>query len=228
MPTVRLSAASLGGVIQTQYSGNVQAGSDNTITVDTRDAPALLAAGAAYLNNVTRFGTITPAPVLATAGRIVASTTLANGTLSIANQPDVPRQLALRVDPGTSPITAGTATLTYVGNDGVSTVDAVSLVMPATTAVVTNTTKGAALVNSVIVTGLAGGASPKVQVNDTNSLSLAVDPGFVSFAVSRESVDNANVGIGTVSASAGSIISSTAPNGTHIYAYNYSFAAPII
>jgi hypothetical protein len=217
----------LGGVIQTQFSGNVQAGSDNSITVDTRDAPALLAAGATYINNVVRRAVITPAPVLATAARIVASTALANGTLSIANQPDVPRQLALRVVSGTSPITAGTATLTYVGNDGQSTVDAVSLVAVGTTTTTTNTSKAASLVNSVVVAGLVGGASPLVQVNDTNSLGLPVDPGFVDFAVFQEAVDNANVGIGTVAASAGSIISSTAPNGTHVYSYGYSYSSPV-
>jgi hypothetical protein len=219
----------LGGVIQTQHSNpaNVQAGADNTITVDARDAPALLAAGATYINNRAAFANITPAPVAATAGQIVASVALANGTLSIAHQPDVPRQCALRVSPGTSPITAGLATLTYVANDGQSQVDAVSLVMPGTAVVTTNTTKAVAVMNSVVITALAGGATPLTQVNDTNSLGLPVDPGYIDFTVVRESDDNANVTIGTVASSAASVTPSTAPNGTHVYSFGYSYSAPV-
>jgi len=224
--TVQLNASSIGGTIQTSFSGGILVPANGLITVDVRDAPQLLAAGASYVNQYSRRQVFSTAPIAATAGRIVASTTLSNGTLSIANQPDVPRVCGIRVDPGTSAITAGTLTAIYVANDGTTTTDAISLVTAASTVFTTNTSKGVVLASSFVVTGLTGGASPLVQVNNTQIPSVQVDPGFVNFSVVRADVDNASETIGTVTSSAASILPNTAPNGTHTYGFYYNYVGP--
>ena len=225
MPTVQMSAAGIGGLIRAQ-NGTYPVPPSGLITVDSRDVPSLLAAGAFYTNQMAGMQNIPGAPAAATAGRIVASTSLANGTLSIANQPDVPRQVAARVDPGTSAITAGTLTLVYTANTGAAYTDAISLIAAASTPVTTSSALGVAVLTSAIVTGLAGGTSPKIQVNDTNSLSLAVPNGFANFSVTKEMDDGANAAIGTVASSAASITPTATPNGTHTFAFGFLATYP--
>lgn len=224
---VRVSVAAIGGQIVQQALPGVVVPANGIITVDSSNIAALLAAGATYVNSSFGRQLISPAPRVASAGRLVASVALANGTLTIANQPDVPRQAALRIDTGTSGITAGNVALTYVANDGTVQVDNISAVLPASTLATTNTSKGVVQMNSAIVTGLVGGASPLVQLNDTNSLSVMVDPGFVDFAVVAEVDDTAvSTAIGTVASSAASITPTATPNGTHTYLIYYGWNAP--
>lgn len=221
---MKMNAALIGGVVNTAYSGNVQVGADGLITVDVRDVPALLQAGAQFIvanHELQPIG----ACRAATAGRIVASTSLSNGTLTIANQPDVGRQLGLYVSPGSGTITAGQCALTYVANDGTNQTDIVPLASAAV--FTTNTSKGVLTLTSAIITGLVGGTSPLVQINDTNSLALSVNPGFVDFQVTKAQTDTANDTIGTVASSAACITPNTTPNGTHTYAFNYSFNGPV-
>lgn len=220
--TLRLNLAPIGGLIQTQFSGNVLVGADGTAVVDSRDVPTLLGAGATFINAMSRFQPISAARA-GTAARIVASAALSNGTFAIANQPDVPRVLAVRVDPGTSAITAGNVVIPYVANDGTTTTDTLALSTAASTVFTLNTSKGVMIVNSVTAAGLVGGASPKIEVTDTNFLAMAVDPGFQGFSVLKANVDGANETIGSVIASAGAISPTTAPNGTHTYGIGYSY-----
>lgn len=223
MATVQLNAAPVGGLLQTGFSGNIVVPANGLITVDVRDVVALLSLGCSYVNarvESAAFG----ACRLGTAGRIVASTALANGTLTIANQPDVPRQCSIRIDPGAGTITAGSAVMTYTANDGTTTADTVAL---AASAVFTSTsTKGVLVMSSVVVSALAGGSSPKVEVTDTNSLSMTVDVGYQNFAVVKAITNTANDVIGTVATAAASVIPNTAPNGTNTYSFQYSYIMP--
>lgn len=226
MATTKMSVANIGGTISLSYTGKIVTPADGVVTVDVRDAPALLAAGANFIYTTTRRSTFTT-PVAATAGRLVASTSLANGTLSVANQPDVPRQGVLVVNPGTSAITAGTASIPYIANDGSNQTDSISLVMPGTTVVSTLTSKGIMHLSPVIVTGLVGGASPLVQVNDTNSLSVTVDQGFVDFTMVQELADSTTEGQVSVASTAASFTPSTAPNGTHSFTAVATYNVPM-
>ncbi len=226
MSTVKMNALSIGGLIQTQFSGNVQVPADGIITVDTRDAATLLAAGAGYITAKTKQQYIS-APLAGTVGRIVASTAFANGTLTIANQPDSPRLCSIRVDPGTTAITGGVVTVNYVGCDGQTTIDTVSAVTAASTVVSTNTSKGVAKVNSVVVTGVAGGTSPQIQVDTLNSLAVAADAGYVDFSVVDLKVDNVDSGVASTQSSAACFTPSTAPNGTHNYQVVAVFNSPV-
>jgi hypothetical protein len=224
MSTVTLNASAVPGTVILPFTGTVRVPANGRITVDQRDVLVCLGMGMLYVNSSSRVQSFTT-PIAATAGRLVASTSLANGTLSVANQPDVPRLGALRVDPGTSAITAGNVAIDYYANTGDRYTDNISLVMPATTPVTTNTTYGVVILNSVIVTALAGGASPKIQLNNTNVLALEVNPGFASFSVFREETDGTNGTIGTVSSTAAGITPSTAPNGTHSYSFFHKFTS---
>jgi hypothetical protein len=75
------------GAFQGPFSGSVNAGSDGTFTIDPRDFAFALGAGFVPVRRSSHsFAPMVSAPGTATVGRIVASTSLANGSLSIANQ----------------------------------------------------------------------------------------------------------------------------------------------
>ena len=225
--TVTLDASDIGGVIfPGGNAARISVPTNGRITVPIQDAPFYIAAGARYISTNSRTQTLAGPPAAATTGRVVASVALANGTLTIANQPDVPRQVATRVDTGTSAITDGNLALTYLANDGATQVDNISLVAPASSLVTTSSSKGVVSVTSAIVTGLAGGASPKVQISDTNSLSVQVDPDFAAFAINQTFADGVINGRTAVASSAASYTPSTTPNGTVVYSASYNYSAP--
>lgn len=226
MSTVQLNAASIGGLIQTGHSGNIQVPADGIITVDSRDAATLLAAGASYIRASTKQQVITT-PIAGAVGQFVASVAFANGTATIANQPDVPRLGSVRVDPGTSAITAGNVAVTYIAIDGTTQVDNLSAITAASTVASQNVSKGIAKINSVVTTGLAGGASPKLQMDSLNQLGVLADPGFVDFSVLDLKVDNADSGVASVATAAACFTPSTAPNGTHTYNVLAAFNSPV-
>lgn len=225
MGTVVMNASTIGGMIQTAFSGNILVPTNGLITVQTQDVPSLLLAGAAYVSSTSTFATVGPCRA-GTAGQIVASTSLANGTLSIANQPDVGRVLAARIDPGTTAVTAGVLTMIYRANDGTITTDALSITGGATTAYTVSTTKAVMVSTSNIVTALAGGTTPKIEITDTNALGLTVSPGYAAITVFKENTDGANTTIGTVNSSAAAVTPTTTPNGTHVYGWGYNYTYP--
>src|SRR5579864_788359 len=223
---VQMNASAIGGLIQTQFSGNQRVPASGVITVDSRDAAALLAAGANYVRKGAGSASFT-APIVGAVGQIVASTTLANGTLTIANDPDVGRQCSVRIATGTSTVTAGNVAFTYVANDGQATVDNFSAIGVGTTILSTNTSKGVLVPTSVIATGLVGATSTtKIQIDTLNALACPVDPGFSSFALTFASEDGTYNG-GATADSAGCVTPSTAPNGTHNYVFGFTFTSPL-
>jgi hypothetical protein len=224
---LNLDASTPGGVI---LPGGAEArkvvGPTGVISVRGIDAPSYIQMGAKLINSRIIDQSQPVAPRAASAGRLVASTSLANGTLSIANQPDVPRQGVLVVDPGAAAITAGNAAITYVANDGTTVTDTKSLVTPTSTIASQTTSKGIVSLTSVIVTAVAGGSSPKIQLNDTNSLSMLVAPNYSSFAIRQAYVDGVANGSSAVASSAASYTPSTTPNGTHTYQAIASLMSP--
>lgn len=225
--TITLDASAFSGVIILGGSiTRVPIPANGRVTVDNMSAISLLAAGAKYVSSRSSMQAIVGTPRAASAGRIVASVALSNGTLTIANQPDVPRQVAVYVDPGTSDITAGNIALTYVANDGSTQVDNVSAATPASTTKTVSSSKGAVTVTSVIVTAMAGGASPKTQVNDTNSLSVMVPTAYTAFTIDRTFADGAAEGQVAVASTAASYTPSTTPNGTHTYSAAFAYVSP--
>jgi hypothetical protein len=221
---VKMNISAIGGTIQTGFSGVLAADAAGNVTVDSRDALDILRAGGIFVNNVNIWYPLTPAPAAGVVGRIVASATLANGSATIANQPDYPRMISFRVDPTTGTITAGQAAISYIANDGTVTTDVLSLVTAATV-LSQNTSKGVSHVNSIVVSGLVGGASPVMQSDTLNIFGLPVSPGFQSFAIVKANVDGADTGwvVSAAQAAGGCVQPSTAPNGTHTYGFQATF-----
>jgi hypothetical protein len=218
---------SLGGQIVGNY-GTYVAGADGTANVDSRDISALLAAGAELLvAQVFNYG-MTPVVVAAAAGKFVGSTSLANGTLSVAAQPDVPRQGAVVVAAGTSAVTGGTISIPYLANDGTSQVDVFSLAAPASGTATTFTSKGIVHLSAPTVAGLVGGTSPGIQIDSTAAISVPVNPGAKDVVFIKETTNAGDETVGTASAvTLATITPSSAPNASHTYGFMYSFNAPL-
>jgi hypothetical protein len=241
--SIKLSVKNLGGgPIYTNGGGPYVPASDGTITVNSSDVANLIAAGAQYINSRSAVYTLPAMPLAASSTQFVASTTLANGTLTIAHQPDVMRQGQVVVFPGTANITAGNVAVTYAANDGTAAqVDNFSLIMAGTTAASAGatlaTSKGIMSLTSVVVTALAGGTSPTVEMGTNNYLAMPVDPGFVDFVEVQEWIINttATTGVtaatheanGTTIASGGLIAPSVAPAATASYSFGYTYTSPV-
>jgi hypothetical protein len=216
------------GAFQGPFSGTVLAGTDGTFAIDPRDQNDALKAGYIPVRRNTWAYVPEPTAVLiATAGYIVASAALANGSLTIAHQPDTIRQVALRVDPGTSAITAGTMTVAYVANDGSNPqTDVLSLVATASTPFTSFLSKGVMTLQTPVIAGLVGGTSPKIQLDVNAALAVPVPPGSVDVTILKEVLDTANVAtLGTLT-NPGIWTPNTAPNSTHTYGVAYTTISP--
>lgn len=222
--TLKMSAAAIGGTIMTQYSGPVTVASDGTVTVSALDAPSLLAAGATFVN-VRTGNAYYAAPLAASAAKFVASVALTNGLLTIAAQPDVPRQAQVVVTPGAAAITAGTLTAVYTAADGTTQTDVFSLITAASTNLTINLSKGAMFFTSFTVAAVAGGSSPTIEIGSTASLALPVDANAVDVAVVYEADTDAPKTPGAVTFQS-CYAPSSAPNATLNYSIAYTFTAP--
>jgi acyl dehydratase len=99
-----IAPAGVGGVVMGRSGSNYVIASDGTIAnVQPTDVDALMNDGFMWAVTAHRQFTF-PAPVAAGAAVTVASTALSNGTLTIAAQPDVSRQLQAIINPGTTAI----------------------------------------------------------------------------------------------------------------------------
>ena len=218
------------GAFQGPNSGTVFASTtDNTFSIDVRDLDRALKSGYVPVYKDCRTHVpIVSAPAAATVGAIVASASLTNTTLTIAGNPDAMRGAQMRVDPGTSAITAGVCTVTYAANDGTAAqVDVLSLVTAASTLLTVPFTKGVLTVASAIVTGLVGGHTPKIQIDTNATLAVPIPPGAVDVTILKEVTDGADssANLGTLNNS-GLWVPHTAPNATHTYGVAYSVIAP--
>jgi len=225
---VKLSvlAAGLGSPILGN-NGTYMVAADGTVSVDSRDVSALLAAGATYVAAKTGYYGQTQAVLVATVGKLVASTSLVNGALTIANQPDVMRQGAVITYAGTSAITGGSISVPYIANDGTLTTDVLSLVTAASGNATLFTSKGIAVLSTPTISGLVGGATPGIHLDTTATISVPVDSGVKDVTFVREQIDTGEEAVGTPSTvTLASIAPTTAPNGTHTYGFLYTANTP--
>lgn len=220
----------LGPLLYTNDSGILQVGAGGVVTVNGGgaapfDITALLDAGASYANTEMRQVAVTT-PAAASAALIVHSVTASAGALTIAAQPDVMRQAFVRIDPGTSAITAGVVTVVYVANDGTTQTDVISLVTAASTVLSTNFSKGVLSVSSAtIATNFVGGATPKIQIGTNANLAVPVNQNASNFSLVYEQ-DDTTVTLGS-GAGYGIVTPVNAPNATHSYSFGYTFVAPV-
>jgi len=228
MSLVRLAGNGFGGIVEGNF-GIYQAASDGTFTVDTRDAPSCLQIGMNYIS-ITNLQYAPPIPPAAAAvGGVVSSGALSNGTIAVSTQPTVMRPVTFEVGTGTGAITAGTATIVYVGNDGQIDTDVLSLVCSASSSVTQYLSRGVVTISSITIAGLTGGTSPWARMSTTATLSMPVEPGAVDFTVNREYDNNATIAVGALlSTVLGSITPTTAPNATLNYSFSYTYVSPIL
>jgi hypothetical protein len=225
MATVKLSVNGFGGVIQGQFGTYVPA-ADGTVIVDTRDLAAMLQLGMNNVNNTVAQYTTPLPPAAATVSVIVASGALSDGTVAVAAQPDVLRPVNVVVGTGTTAITAGTITVTYVGNDGQSGVEIIPATCALSSAVTHTLSRGVDTITSVAVAGLVGGTAPWRHFDTTTALSLPVPSGVADVVFQREYDGGATIAVGAVAVTLASITPTTAPNGTLNYSFTYYYLAP--
>ena len=226
MATLKMAGNGFGGIVEGNY-GTYQADSSGLFTVDTRDISAMLGLGLTYVAVSVESHNLPIAPLAATIGAIVASGALSNGTVTVTANPTVMRPVNIEIGTGTAAITAGTVTVTYVANDGLTTTDVISAIVAAGPGSTTQgLSKGVVTITSITAAGLVGGTSPWIRASTTASISLPVRPSMTNLAILREYDAGATVAIGTLAATFGSVTPTTAPNGTVTYSFLYSYLSP--
>lgn len=236
--TTRMYAPTgVGGVIQAP-NGTYFVASDGSVTVNAADVRYLTDLGFVFSTTEHRVFTFPGAPVASSATVTVTSTSLTAGSLTIAAQPDVCRQLQVRTDPGTTAITAGSLVMTYTANDGTTQVDTLSLITAASTTATLTTTKGVEVLSSAVISGVTGGTTPGIQIGTNNYLGVPVPPRFSNFTVTSEKKITPTAGtlgltvpsndtVPTALVTTGALIlPTTAPNGTIGLSFGYNFTFP--
>jgi len=228
MPNVQLAGNGLGGTLQGAY-GTYNAASDGSFTVDVRDAAACLAAGMSYMRNAGEYFLTPVAPRAASAGRIGASTALSNGPIAIANAVDVGRALNVIISNGSTPLTAGAVVVAYKGMDNALHTDSVSAAACAVSTVITQPlSRAVAVVQTMYITGIAGGAGAYARVDDTNLIGLPSDPFAVDFSLNNEW--NGGTLQSTTSTASATAVGATGvqntPNSTITYGFLYGYVSP--
>lgn len=212
------TAAGTSGLI----NGYTPVGSSFVSGIAAGDVVSLLNEGVTYGQQRFRFvnfGVV----ATANASQTVATVALANGALTIATQPDVPRQIAIVTTPG-SALTAGTNTVVYTDETGTSRTEVMTLVMAGTTTQVT--TYGVASMTSMTVAALAGGTSPNIRAGTNTTLALPNGATKVNgMTVIMATLDHTTDVLPTAASTTDTnlITPNTAPNGTHTYAFGYTY-----
>jgi hypothetical protein len=130
------------------------------------------------LNNLHSLGRIQDvvinAPVASSGTYIVANVAATSVALTIAHQPDVCRELSWTLAPGAAAISAGTLTIVYLNELGVTQTDVFNLATASGVSLSGVTTHGcqAAGLTSATIASIAGGSSPTIQVGVNTNLCL--------------------------------------------------------
>jgi hypothetical protein len=143
-----------------------------------------------------------------------------NVALTLALQPDVARKLQVRIVTGS---TAGTLTLVGVDQNGNAATQAFDISTSGGTRTVI-TDKAYATLTSATISG-GSGFDGTVGIGLASALGLPANksPAATAFAVYKAQVNGLNETVGTVDATAGTIIPTTAPDAAHSYAFWYNF-----
>lgn len=159
-----------------------------------------------------------PAAPQTTAGgcTLVTDVGITDVVLTLAAQPVVPVKLNVVITDADDSVSAGTLTLVGIGARGQAVTQAIPLKAaagPNSRTVVT--TDAYASITSATITASAGvAAGDNVAIGMSAAIGLAVPQVATAIGVFRASVDDVREAVGTVDATAGTIIPTTAPNGT--------------
>lgn len=201
---------------------------------DPQDADTLaardVAIGAATVTAIVGSGHVRyEAPIAAELISIVNAVEPADGAQIIAAQPDFPRKLQVRIVDADESILTGTIDLVGVGARGQAVTQSIPLTGGTQTVI---TTDAYATITSATVAALTGtvtGDTVGIGVGTALGLPAPKTPIPGTFAVYKANVGNANETIGTVDATAGTIIPTSAPNATRVYDFwfNYTYTPGI-
>jgi hypothetical protein len=234
------------GIVQGRSGTSYTVGSDRSISnVNNQDVLALLGAGWSLFGLVTGKVAIR-APRVADLIYVKAAATPANGAITIANQPDQARKLAVRIvigTPTTTAITAGTLTLVGTDQDGNAITEVISLI--ATSSKTVNTANAYASLTSGTVAGYAAagsGTGNTLGLGQAADLGCPTAPGAVDFVLLKATkIVSTFTGSGTavttvsilpvddvastatVDAAARTVSPTTAPGATATTATDYEF-----
>jgi hypothetical protein len=230
--------AGFGGSVQSMNSGTVFVQSNGTVSINPADANDFIKLGFKFATTVHRSYNTPGAPAASSPSVTVSSTSLSAGptTLTIAAQPDVPRQLAVLLNM-TGTLTAGSLGLTYTANDGTTQTDIFNFAGTVTSAT-QYTSKGVEhLTSGTIYASAAGGSAQVIQIGTNNVLALPLDTSFTSLSVTKETKITPTAGtlglsvpadetVGTLVVASGLITPTTVPDGTHGLSFGYSYIYP--
>jgi hypothetical protein len=151
---------------------------------------------------------------------IVNTVNLTNANLTVAAQPDVPRSLVITVVDSTPGIVAGLVTIT--GKNALG--QTISEVVNCAAGAATYLTNNAFSIVSTVVTSnfsvLGGGGDETIAVGSGLKLGLPVK---YLRDIFKACVDGADEAVGTVNLTYGTIITTTAPNGTRDYDFWFRY-----
>lgn len=159
------------------------------------------------------------APIAAELVSVVNAVEPADGTLTIAAQPDFPRKLQVRIVDTDESIETGTITLVGVGARGQAVTQEIPLTGGTQTVI---TDEAFATLTSATVADLTGtvtGDTVGIGVGAALGLPAPMTPTPGTFVVYKSNADEADEAVGTVDADAGTIIPTTVPDG----AVNFDF-----
>jgi hypothetical protein len=218
----RLILAALGGnTVQTSNTTATNQQGTASITVGG-NTDAQTATNTA----ITQSGSVTYVnPIAAATTTYVATVDIANAAQVIAAQPDFPRKVQIVVTDANSSITVGQITIVGVGARGQALNQTFDISNQGTK---TYTTADAyATITSITVANLAGAlaGSDKIAAGPTNALGLPAPsaPTPSNFTVYKENLAATNETVGTVDATAGTVIPSTPPDGTKTFSFWYNY-----
>jgi hypothetical protein len=143
-----------------------------------------------------------------------------NVALTLALQPDVARKLQVRVVTGS---TAGTLTLVGVGASGQAVTQAIDISTSGGTRTVITNDAYATLTSATISGGSGFAGTVGIGLGAALGLPVNKSPVATAFAVYKAQVNGLDEAVGTVDATAGTIIPTTAPDAAHSYAFWYNF-----
>jgi hypothetical protein len=164
------------------------------------------------------------APIAAELVSIVAALDpIASATLTIAAQPDFPRKLQVRIVDTNNSVT-GTVTLVGIGARGQAVGQTIQLTGGTRTVTTDDAYATLTSATTASVAGAAAGDTIGIGVATALGLPGLKTPVPSTFAVYKSNVGNANEAVGTVDATAGTIVPTSVPNASRTYDFWYTQA----
>lgn len=200
--------------------GPYQPAADGSVVVDASLVPTLLRSGYAYFFSDTGSVTVS-APITAELVSVIAAALPVSGTpMTLATQPGYPRKLQVRcVQSGA----VAALVVNLVGVDGRGNTVTESVSVAGASSATFPTVNAYAKVTSVTPVGTVTNVTT-IGVGVGTALALPLPPVFYDLLVYKANVDLTDEAVGTLDATAGTIVPNTVPNATHNYTFWYGFS----